>query len=108
MDGADGKAAHVFVGNNAGGTPGRRPPRVPAHHPRRVQQPPQERGELVGRAHLRLADRALPPGPPLRRHPTVSETIIRYAAINTITSAIARGGPATGNNDAPSCLPVDL
>jgi hypothetical protein len=39
-------------------------------------------------AHRRLAR-------DYERHPAVSEAMIRWAAINTITRRIARGGPAT-------------
>jgi transposase len=47
-----------------------------------------------GRADLRLADRAPPPGRDYERDPAVSEVMIRWAAINTITRRIARGHPA--------------
>jgi transposase len=39
-------------------------------------------------AHRRLAR-------DYERHPSVSEAMIRWAAINTITRRMARGGPAT-------------
>jgi hypothetical protein len=42
------------------------------------------------------------------RHPATSEAMIRWAAINTITRRIARGGPATRHNDAYSNPSVDL
>jgi transposase len=66
-----------------------------------VRKPPEQRGfAVIPRrwavertlawitAHRRLAR-------DYERHPAVSEAMIRWAAINTITRRIARGGPAT-------------
>ena len=39
--------------------------------------------------------RAPPPGRDYERDPALSEATIRWAAINTMTRRIARGGPAT-------------
>ncbi len=55
-----------------------------------VIPPPLGRG-----AHPGLADRPPPPGPRLQRHPAISEAMIRWAAIDTMTRRIARGRPAT-------------
>jgi hypothetical protein len=52
-------------------------------------------------AHRRLAR-------DYERHPAVSEAMIRWAAINTITRRIARGGPATRRQRALSRAPLDL
>jgi len=45
-------------------------------------------------ALLRLVDRAPSAGPRLRADPAVSEAMTRWAAINTMTRRLARGGPA--------------
>ena len=46
-------------------------------------------------AHRRLAR-------DYERDPAISEAMIRWAAINTMTRRIARGGPRPDNNDAYS------
>ena len=52
-------------------------------------------------AHRRLAR-------DYERDPAISEAMIRWAAINTITRRLARGGPATRLRSAPSNAQVDL
>jgi hypothetical protein len=42
------------------------------------------------------------------RDPAVSEAMIRWAAINTITRRIARGDPSTAGNGGHSPPSVDL
>jgi hypothetical protein len=42
------------------------------------------------------------------RDPALSEAMIRWAAINTMTRGIARGDPPSGSNGANSPLQVDL
>jgi hypothetical protein len=52
-------------------------------------------------AHRRLAR-------DYERDPAISEAMIRWAAISTITRRIARGDPPPGSSDAPSPPVVDL